>query len=100
MKKQYLLTPGPTPVPPEALLSMAKPIIHHRTGQFKKILGEAVDGLKYVMQTKNDIFIFASSGSGAMESAVSNTLSPGDKALVVKGVNSEKDGQRYASHTE
>ncbi len=93
MKKQYLLTPGPTPVPPEALLSMAKPIIHHRTGQFKNILGEAVDGLKYVMQTENDIFIFASSGSGAMESAVSNTLSPGDKAVVVKG---GKFGERWA----
>jgi len=92
MKKQYLLTPGPTPVPPEALLSMARPIIHHRTRQFKNILKEAIEGLKYVMQTENDVFIFTSSGTGAMESAVSNVLSPGDKALVVKG---GKFGERW-----
>ncbi|UCH12649.1 MAG: alanine--glyoxylate aminotransferase family protein [Candidatus Omnitrophota bacterium] len=92
MKKQYLMTPGPTPVPPEALLSMARPIIHHRTRQFKNILKEAIEGLKYVMQTENDVFIFTSSGTGAMESAVSNVLSPGDKALVVKG---GKFGERW-----
>ncbi len=92
MKKQCLLTPGPTPVPPEALLSMARPIIHHRTRQFKNILKEAIEGLKYVMQTENDVFIFTSSGTGAMESAVSNVLSPGDKALVVKG---GKFGERW-----
>jgi serine---pyruvate transaminase len=92
MQKRYLLTPGPTPVPAEALLSMAKPIIHHRTPQFKEILKEAVDGLRYVFQTKNDIFIFASSGTGAMESAVTNILSPGDKAIVVRG---GKFGERF-----
>jgi serine---pyruvate transaminase len=92
MLKRYLLTPGPTPVPTEALLSMAKPIIHHRTPQFKEILREAVDGLRYVFQTKNDIFIFASSGTGAMESAVTNILSPGDKAIVVRG---GKFGERF-----
>jgi serine---pyruvate transaminase len=92
MLKRYLLTPGPTPVPTEALLSMAKPIIHHRTPQFKEILKEAVDGLRYVFQTKNDIFIFASSGTGAMESAVTNILSPGDKAIVVRG---GKFGERF-----
>ena len=92
MKKNYLVTPGPTPVPPQALLAMAKPIIHHRTGQFKNILKEAVEGLKYVMQTKNDVFIFTSSGTGAMQSAVSNILSPGDKALVIKG---GKFGERW-----
>ncbi|MFH0731998.1 MAG: alanine--glyoxylate aminotransferase family protein [Candidatus Omnitrophota bacterium] len=92
MKKSYLMTPGPTPVPTEALLAMAKPIIHHRTGQFMKVLEEAVSGLKYVMQTENDVFIFTSSGTGAMESAVSNVLSPGDKALVVNG---GKFGERW-----
>jgi serine---pyruvate transaminase len=92
MLKRYLLTPGPTPVPNEALLSMAKPIIHHRTPQFKEILKEAVEGLKYIFQTKNDIFIFASSGTGAMESSITNILSPGDKVLVVRG---GKFGERF-----
>lgn len=93
MKKQYLMTPGPTPVPPEALLAMARPIIHHRTSQFMAFLKEATEGLKYVMQTQNDVFIFTSSGTGAMESAVSNVLSQGDTALVAVG---GKFGERWA----
>ena len=93
MQKKYLLTPGPTPVPTDALLSMARPIIHHRTPQFKAILKEAVEGLRYVLQTKNDIFIFSSSGTGAMESSISNILSPGDEVVVVRG---GKFGERFA----
>ncbi|NQT95474.1 MAG: alanine--glyoxylate aminotransferase family protein [Candidatus Omnitrophica bacterium] len=97
MQKRYLLTPGPTPVPTESLLSMAKPIIHHRTPQFKEILKEAVEGLRYVFQAKNDIFIFASSGTGAMESSISNLLSAGDKAIVIRG---GKFGERFAEICE
>jgi serine---pyruvate transaminase len=93
MQKRYLLTPGPTPVPNEVLLSMAQPIIHHRTPQFKEILKQAVDGLRYILQTKNDVFIFASSGTGAMESSVSNILSPKDKVIVVRG---GKFGERFS----
>jgi serine---pyruvate transaminase len=93
MQKRYLLTPGPTPVPEEVLLSMAKPIIHHRTPQFMEILKQAIEGLKYVLQTKNDVFLFASSGTGAMESAVTNLLSAGDKAIVVRG---GKFGERFS----
>ena len=93
MLKHYLLTPGPTPVPSEALLAMAKPIIHHRTPQFKEVLKQAVESLRYMFQTKNDVFIFASSGTGAMESSVSNLLSAGDKALVIRG---GKFGERFA----
>jgi serine---pyruvate transaminase len=93
MQKRYLLTPGPTPVPEEVLLSMAKPIIHHRTPQFMGILKEAIDGLKYVLQTRNDVFLFASSGTGAMESAVTNLLSTGDKAIVVRA---GKFGERFS----
>jgi serine---pyruvate transaminase len=93
MQKRYLLTPGPTPIPEEVLLSMARPIIHHRTPQFMEILKEAVEGLKYILQTKNDVFIFASSGTGAMESAVTNLLSPGDSAIVVRG---GKFGERFS----
>ena len=92
MIKNYLLTPGPTPVPPEALLAMAKPMIHHRTPQFQQILKEAEEGLKYVFQTKGEVLIFASSGTGAMEGAVCNQLSPGDRAITVQG---GKFGERW-----
>lgn len=92
MAKDYLLTPGPTPVPPEALEAMARPIIHHRTPQFQTILKEVEEDLKYVFQTKNVVLIFCSSGTGAMEGSVSNLLSPGDKAIVVRG---GKFGERW-----
>lgn len=93
MKKTYLMTPGPTAVPPESLLAMAKPLIHHRTPQFMNFFKEANEGLKYVFQTKNDIFTFTSSGTGAMEAAVVNFLSPGDKAIVIQG---GKFGERFS----
>lgn len=92
MKKEYLLTPGPTPLPPQISLTMAKPIIHHRTPQFQEILKEATLGLKWVFQTSNDVFIISSSGTGAMEAAVINLLSCGDTALVVQG---GKFGERW-----
>lgn len=93
MKKNYLLTPGPTPVPAEILSVMGQPIIHHRTPQFQKIFGEVNEGLKYVFQTKNEILTFAASGTGAMQASVVNLLSPSDKAVVVKG---GKFGERWA----
>jgi len=82
MQKRFLLTPGPTPVPPEVLLASAEPIIHHRAPRFTEILKEVVAGLKYIFQTEGEVIIFASSGTGAMESAVVNTVSPGDRVLV------------------
>jgi len=94
MDKQYLLAPGPTPIPPEILLTMAEPIIHHRAPVYEKILQEVREGLKYLFQTKNEVLIFASSGTGAMEGAVTNTLCAGDKALVVEG---GKFGERWAN---
>lgn len=92
MKKDYLLTPGPTPLPSEVMASLAKPIIHHRTPQFQEILKEATEGLKYVFQTSNDVFILASSGTGAMEAAVCNLLSSGETAITVEG---GKFGERW-----
>ncbi|MFA7074311.1 MAG: alanine--glyoxylate aminotransferase family protein [Endomicrobiaceae bacterium] len=87
MKKHYLLTPGPTPVPPEIALKEALPIIHHRTGEFGAIFRDIADGLKYVFKTQNDVFITSSSGTGAMESAVVNLLSAGDEAIVASTGN-------------
>jgi aspartate aminotransferase-like enzyme len=82
MQKRFLLTPGPTPVPPEVLLASAEPVVHHRAPRFTEILKDVIGGLKYVFQTENDVVIFASSGTGAMEAAVVNTVSPGDEVLV------------------
>lgn len=92
MKKLYLMTPGPTPVPEAVMLEMAKPIIHHRTTQFQEIIKQVEEDLKYVFQTKNDVLIFASSGTGAMEAAAANLLSAGDTAIVVRG---GKFGERW-----
>ncbi len=83
LKKFYLVAPGPTPVPHDVLIEGAKETIHHRTPQFIEILKSAVEGSKYLFQTQGDVFIFVSSGTGAMEAAVANLLSPGDKAIVV-----------------
>jgi len=92
MPKNYLLTPGPTPLPPRVCRALARPIIHHRTPQFQAVLKEAANGLKYVYQTKNDVFILASSGTGAMEAAVANLLSAGDRAITIQG---GKFGERW-----
>ncbi len=90
--KRYLLAPGPTPVPPEVLLAMARPVIHHRAPEFAELFRQVREGLKWIFQTSNDVLILASSGTGGMEGAVANFLSPGDKALVVNG---GKFGERW-----
>jgi len=92
MIKQYLLSPGPTPIPNEVALAMSETMIHHRTPQFNKIFEETRQGLKKLFGTKNDVIMFASSGTGAMEAAVANLFSPGDKVLVVNG---GKFGERW-----
>jgi len=94
MQKRYLLAPGPTAIPPEVLLKMAEPIIHHRNPLFEEVVQEVRDNLKYLFGTKNEVLIFASSGTGAMEGAVTNMLSPGDKAICVR---SGKFGERWAN---
>src|SRR5512144_1966516 len=92
MQKKYLLAPGPTPVPPEALLAMAMPIIHHRAPDFLPVLDSAKKGLQWLYQTKNDVLILCSTGTGGMVGSVTNFFSPGDKALVVNG---GKFGERW-----
>jgi aspartate aminotransferase-like enzyme len=92
MEKKYLFSPGPTMLPPGVLLKMAEPIMHHREPEFEKIYAEIREGMKYLFQTKNEVLIFTSSGTGAMEGAVSNILSKGDKAIVVRG---GKFGERW-----
>lgn len=90
--KYRLYAPGPTPVPEDVLTEMAKPILHHRTPAFEKVVEEIRAGLKWVFQTKEEVLIFASSGTGAMEGSIINTMSPGDRALIVDG---GKFGERW-----
>jgi len=92
MIKQYLLSPGPTPVPNEVALAMSETMIHHRTPQFNQVFDEAREGLKKLFGTKNDVLMLASSGTGAMEASVANLFSPGDKVLVING---GKFGERW-----
>ncbi|MDP6063878.1 MAG: alanine--glyoxylate aminotransferase family protein [SAR202 cluster bacterium] len=78
-----LRIPGPIPVPEDILATMATPMMNHRGPQFKELLYRVTDGLKQVFDTKNDLYILTSSGTSAMEAAIVNTLSPGDKVLNV-----------------
>ena len=84
MKKYQLMAPGPTPVPPNVLLAMAQPMIHHRTPEYDALFAEVRRGLKRLFQTTQEVLPFASSGTGAMEGAVANTLSAGDTVLLLR----------------
>jgi aspartate aminotransferase-like enzyme len=88
-----MMTPGPTPVPPEVLLAMAEPIIHHRGADFRRAFVECSERLKEVFKTKNDVIMFAASGTGGMDSAVSNINAPGDRVIVHSAGNF---GERWA----
>src|SRR5580698_2588986 len=93
IKKQRLLTPGPTPLYPPALHAMMAADIHHRTEDFRKVYRSCLADLKEVMGTAHDVLMFAASGTGAMDATVSNLLSRGDKVIVcVAG----KFGERWA----
>ncbi|AMV38256.1 pyridoxal-phosphate-dependent aminotransferase family protein [Planctomyces sp. SH-PL62] len=83
MRKPRLMTPGPAMVPEDVLLELARPVIHHRSDEAKQVIVEVAEGLKEVFQTKNDVMILTSSGTGAMEAAVVNVIPPGGKALVL-----------------
>jgi aspartate aminotransferase-like enzyme len=94
IKKYYLLSPGPTPIPDKVLSVAAEPIIHHRTPEFSNIFMDVTEGIKTVFGTKEDVFILTCSGTGAMETAVVNTLSPGDKVITING---GKFGERWGN---
>ena len=93
IKKQRLLTPGPTPLYPPALHAMMASDIHHRTEDFRKVYRACLADLKEVMGTTNDVLMFCASGTGAMDATVANLFSKGDKVIVcVAG----KFGERWA----
>lgn len=98
MKKTFLFTPGPTQIPPDVVLAEASPMIHHRTSEFSDIFANVSEDLKYIFQTKDgEVFTFASSGTGGMEGCVVNSVSRGDKAIVISG---GKFGERWAQICE
>jgi serine---pyruvate transaminase len=82
-----LLTPGPTPVPPEVQAAMAVPMPHHRSAEFKRVYGVVLENLQSVFCTEGDVLMFTASGTGAFESAVANLVSPGDRVLCVSAGN-------------
>jgi aspartate aminotransferase-like enzyme len=82
-EKRYLVTPGPTPVPPQVLAATAQPMIHHRGPDFRARLARVIERLRLVFRTESELLTFTSAGTGVMESAVQNLCSPGDRVLVV-----------------
>ncbi len=92
-----LRIPGPTPCPPQSLQAMGRQMINHRGGEFAKILNSVTEKLKQVFQTKGDIFLLTGSGTGGLEAAIVNTLSPGDKVL---SISNGAFGERFADIAE
>src|SRR5213082_1275718 len=77
------MTPGPTPAPPEVLAAIAQPVVHHRGPDYKKLYAECLGRLRQIFRTESEVLLFGGSGTGAMESAVANICSPGERVLVV-----------------
>jgi aspartate aminotransferase-like enzyme len=92
-QKRYLFTPGPTPVPPEVLEAMSRPILHHRSSDFRAILERCLGRLTDVYRTESDVLLYTASGTGGMESAVANLTRPGDRVVVVSAGHF---GERWA----
>lgn len=95
--RQNLRTPGPTPVPEDIVDAMSDPMINHRGPEFAELINETTEKLKQVFMTENDLFILTASGTGALEAAIVNTLSPGDKVL---GVTAGSFGDRFCDAAE
>ncbi len=80
-RPEILMTPGPTPVPPEVLLAQGSPLVYHRGPGYGNLLREVTEGLQEILQTKGEVLTFASSGTGGLESAIQNLFSPGDRVI-------------------
>ena len=83
VEKRYLFTPGPTPVPPQVLAALAEPVLHHRAPDFREVYARCLARLGEVCRTGREVLLYTASGTGLMESAVANLISPGDRVLVV-----------------
>ena len=82
-EKRYLMTPGPTPVPPQVLAAMALPIVHHRSPDFRPTYRQVLDRLKDVYRTQTEVLLYTASGTAGLESVVANLTSPGDRVVAV-----------------
>ncbi len=90
-ERRLIMLPGPTNVPQRVMRAMVKPIINHRGAEFGALFDSVAEGLKYVFETRQDVYVLTSSGTGAVECAISNVVNPGDKVIVpVFGVFSER----------
>jgi len=96
-EKRHLLTPGPTPVPPEVLAAISQPVVHHRGPDFRPVYERTLVRLRDVFRTERDVLLFGAAGTGAMESAVANLCSPGDRVLVVSAGHFGERWQAIAS---
>jgi aspartate aminotransferase-like enzyme len=94
IRKTRLFTPGPTPLLPAAQFAMAAADMHHRTPEFRRLFEKVLRDLKLFVGTENDVLLLASSGTGAMEAAMSNVTSPGDRILVL---SAGKFGERWTA---
>ncbi|HKZ93927.1 MAG TPA: alanine--glyoxylate aminotransferase family protein [Candidatus Bathyarchaeia archaeon] len=98
-ERQLIMLPGPTNVPDRVMLAMMRPMINHRGPEFAALLDSVTEGLKYVFETKEDVYVLTSSGTGAVECAISNVVDPGDKVIVpVFGFFSERLKDKVAHH--
>jgi aspartate aminotransferase-like enzyme len=92
MFKTRLFSPGPTPVPEETMLALARPMFHHRTPEYCQLLEQLTGDMKYILQTAQDVFTFTGSGTAGMEAAVANVVARGEKMIAVRG---GKFGERW-----
>jgi len=93
MYKQRLFAPGPTPVPEDTLLELARPMFHHRTGEYRKMLETLTGNMQYILQTGQEVYTITASGSAAMEAAVANLVARGETMIAVRG---GKFGERWS----
>src|SRR5439155_22433323 len=91
--QQQLRIPGPAPLPERVVRAASRPMIDHRGPEFAAVLNDILAGIKRVFETQNDVILFSSSGSGGLESAVANLVSPGEKVVCCVGGNF---GERFA----
>ncbi len=97
LTKARIMAPGPTEIPPSVLAAAAKPILHHRTSEFRAIFSDVTEKIKYVFQTSRPILTLAASGTGGLEAVITNITLPGDKVIVISG---GVFGERWAKIAE